>query len=412
MRPLFCFSGIIIPTSSWWSNEGFEILTSGIRQGSGPGPVLFIGGTNSIAVRVTNCEKKFFVDDEDFYREGPADDLAPVVNEINTALSIAVEEANSKGIAVNPGKTEVVLFGTARCLQRVDFGTLPPVIVNGHVIPFSDRCKNLGVVLSSNLAWDGQVAAITGRVNGVLLSLRRGAYDLPFLIRKQLIVSTVLPHLNYVCVALTGLPIRLEVKLAKLQNRAIRFIFHLPRATPTAEYRCRLGWLTVKNRRRQLLAVQVYKVLEDQRPSYLFEKFEAHLAETREGLRLTSARVFDLPVPRSSAFANSFLYQGMSIWNQLPIKLREAPSTQVFKSSMYNFLLSSETWSIISFYPITTFSRLSTNSLFLSKLDEDMRMLQYRNFMSTWFCACSLIATAGRPSTRVRFWLIFICFSC
>lgn len=196
----------------------------------------------------------------------------------------------------------------------------------------------MGVVLSSALTWDNQVSAITCKVKDVLLNLRQEAFDLPFNVRKQLIVSTVLPHLDYVCVALLGLSNKLESRLARLQNRAIRFIFHLHRRTPTTEYRCKLGWLSVRDRRTQLLAIQVYKVLTTQRPSYLYEKFESHLAKTRDGLRATSARIFDLPIPRSSTFANSFLYRGMSLWNQLTSNIRDAPSVETFRSRIYDLL--------------------------------------------------------------------------
>lgn len=143
--------------------------------------------------------------------------------------------------------------------------------------------------------------------------------------------------------ALLGIPNRLESKLSKLQNRAIRFVFHLKRITPITEYRRRLGWLTVKQRRIQLLATQVFKVLRDKRPSYLFEKLDSHRAETRDGLRLTSARVFDLPIPRSAAYANSFTYKGMSVWNQLPPSIREAPSVNSFKTHIYRHLFLNDT---------------------------------------------------------------------
>ena len=204
------------------------------------------------------------------------------------------------------------------------------------------KCENLDVILRSTLAWDDHVSAVVRRVNGVLLNLRSEAFGLPFNVRKRLIISTVLPHLDYVCVALLGISNKLESRLASLQNRAIRFIYHLKAKTPTSEYRRRLGWLSVPKRRIQMLATQVFKVLRDERPSYLFEKLDSHRAETRDGLRATSARVFDLPIPRSSAYANSFTYQGMSVWNQLPPDIRDASSLGSFKAKIYAHIFATD----------------------------------------------------------------------
>lgn len=141
------------------------------------------------------------------------------------------------------------LFGSQPNLLRVDTSSLPPIVVNGHNIPVSDRCKNLGVMLSSNSFWNHQVFLVTSKVKYVLLNLRHDTFDLPFVVRKQLVVSTVMPHLVYVSVALLGISNRLESKLSRLQNMAIRFIYHLWRVTPTSTYRRRLGWLTTKKRR-------------------------------------------------------------------------------------------------------------------------------------------------------------------
>lgn len=125
---LFSFVDKAIILLFWYHNPHFffisnttflHLLASGIRQGLDPGPILFIGGTNSIATRITNCKKKFFVDDEDLYLEGAAEELPQVVRKIDFALSIAVDEAHTKRIGVNPGKTKDFLFGSPRTCKRL-----------------------------------------------------------------------------------------------------------------------------------------------------------------------------------------------------------------------------------------------------------------------------------------------------
>lgn len=65
-------------------------------------PVLFIGGTNSVVVMVTNCKKKFFVDEEDFYSEGRIEELPGVIGDMNGAKQIALDEIEGEGIVLNP----------------------------------------------------------------------------------------------------------------------------------------------------------------------------------------------------------------------------------------------------------------------------------------------------------------------
>lgn len=69
------------------------LLTSEIRQGSEPGPVLSVGGTNPIAARINNYKKKFFADDKDFYLDGEVNQLPTIIKEINYALQNAADES-------------------------------------------------------------------------------------------------------------------------------------------------------------------------------------------------------------------------------------------------------------------------------------------------------------------------------
>lgn len=82
--------------------------------------MLFVGGTNPIAVRITDCKKKFFVNDEDFYLIGLLEQLQSLIDMLNIALDTAVSMAGQMGISVNPSKTEVVLFGSQNSLSGVN----------------------------------------------------------------------------------------------------------------------------------------------------------------------------------------------------------------------------------------------------------------------------------------------------
>lgn len=221
---------------------------------------------------------------------------------------------------------------------------LPPIVIDGHVIPLSDGIKNLGVHLSPDLAWNDHVSSIIRRVNAVLFNFTSEARGLPRQVRKQLVQSLVLPHLDYAAVAFVTLPGVLEARLAQLQNRGIRFIFGLKPGTPTSSWRRELGWLTTSGRRKQLLGIQIYNVLTKKRPYPLYEKllplFNSPNAEYE--LRPSTSRPFKVPIPRTQSFAQSFTYSTILFWNELPDVIRNADSLEIFKRRVYKHLFALE----------------------------------------------------------------------
>lgn len=79
-------------------------------------------------------------------------------------------------------------------------------------------------------------------------NLRTGVGGLPQRVRIHLISSLVLTYLDYAAVVFADLSKILERKLAKIQNRIIRFIFGSRRGTPTYPYGRKLEWLSTAGR--------------------------------------------------------------------------------------------------------------------------------------------------------------------
>lgn len=73
----------------------------------------------------------------------------------------------------------------------IDFSNFPFIIVNGRGVCFSNRCKKLNIILTPSLSWDNQVSAVICKVNSMLFNLRRKAFQSQFIVRKQLITTTV-----------------------------------------------------------------------------------------------------------------------------------------------------------------------------------------------------------------------------
>lgn len=321
------------------NNTALYPLHSGIPQGTGPGPILYIGGTNSIEAAITRCLKKFFVDDDDLYLQCTVANLENSIRIINTDLMNIMAWAKTVGITVNIKKTKAMIFGSNYNLSKIDYASLLPVILNNTPLPFVNTAKNLGIYLSSDLTWNEHVTHIISNVHKSLHSLYRKAYYFPISVKITLVKQLIWPHFDYASLVYDSLTEYLDLKLKKLQNRTIRFIFGIKKHVHISPYRERLQWLTPSSRRQYFLGVQTFKILNSKKPEYLFEKLDFHKATYTRDLRQTSTSIFDLPLVNTASYAASFQITAMKLWNALPNDMIKIDSLNVFKKKIFKYLL-------------------------------------------------------------------------
>ncbi|KAL7292058.1 hypothetical protein TKK_0014336 [Trichogramma kaykai] len=128
-------------------------------------------------------------------------------------------------------------------------------------------------MIQQNLSWDNQIGAVSSRAHGVLNRLRSRSRVLPTPIRRLLASALVLPQFDYACAVFPVLTDELETKMRRLLNTVIRFVFGLRRDTRMLPYQRTLGWLTPSSRRGYFVAVQMHRILRQEKPSYLRELF-------------------------------------------------------------------------------------------------------------------------------------------
>ena len=78
-----------------------------------------------------------------------------------------------------------------------------------------------------------------------------------------------------------------KVKLRKLHNSCVKFIFRIAELFHITEYRMRLGWMTVEQSVKNSVSCNIYKILVFNRPTYLREaiKLFAELPELKRSIR-------------------------------------------------------------------------------------------------------------------------------
>ena len=326
----------------------FVKLTSGIPQGSNPGPVAFLILINSIVSCLDYCAEScmLFADDFQVYLQCKRADIPVIVQRLSLEAENVADWADRFDLELNFSKIVAIIFGSDQMLMRIDVPTLPQIVIRGHKVKFANSIKNLGLTLTSNLSWNAQISQITSRVHGELKRLRFRANFLSINLKKQLVTALIFPHFDYCCIAFCDLPGYLNLKLQRLQNYLVRFIFRLRKDAALQPFFKRLSWLSVFDRRKFFIFVFTYKLFTTEKPNYLLSLFPKPKDDLRRSKRTLTAAVassFDLPTPTTSTFENSFSYQAMILWDTIPCKIRLKPSLSTFKSAMYEYLLNLST---------------------------------------------------------------------
>ena len=158
---------------------------------------------------------------------------------------------------------------------------------------------------------------------------------------KTLVVSLVLSRINIYCNSyLAGLPQSLVGKLQRVQNSAALLVVRaLPHVHITPILR-HLHWLPVRARISYKTACLCLKAITSSTPAYLSDLL--HLHSPSRSLR-SSADNHLLKIPPYKCKKKgdrAFSYFGSSVWNSLPLHIRNATTIDTFKSALETYLFS------------------------------------------------------------------------
>ena len=106
------------------------------------------------------------------------------------------------------------------------------------------------------------------------------------------------------------------------------------------EIRDKLHWLPVRKRIEFKICTTVYKSLHGGAPPYLVEMM-LPVTDTPAMRRLRSATRGDLIIPSSKTVrfgSRSFNVSGPTLWNSLPVNIRQCKSFESFKKQLKTFL--------------------------------------------------------------------------
>ena len=235
---------------------------------------------------------------------------------------------------MNAEKTELMTTGTPSCLKQLTAQSVP---IMGENIPLKPHVKYLGVTLDQTLSMQDHIGDVCRKA---FFHLRRIALIRPYLSESataRLVTALISSRLDYCNSVLTGLPADQINRLQRVQNCAARLVLRKNRREHITPLLFQLHWLPIKFRIQFKIAIFAYRFFENSLPSYLSAALTAY--HPSRSLRSSAEKL--LKVPKFSLKTvghRSFSYSAPSVWNSLPLELRNSPSLPQFKRDLKTYL--------------------------------------------------------------------------
>jgi hypothetical protein len=182
------------------------------------------------------------------------------------------------GLCLYPEKSQALIIS----LQPVPTTSIPPIVLNGCVVPYCDKVKNLGLIMNSEFTWKDQVKALIQKIYATLRRLWTFANFLPTPICKKLVVALIVPLLLNNDVIFSKAAIGLTNRLKIALNSCARFIYNVPTRDPISEHANKILGVSLSTYYSYRICCQMFKIVNRLSPSYLSDRLHVgHSLRTR-----------------------------------------------------------------------------------------------------------------------------------
>lgn len=203
--------------------SAWALMKGGIPQGSALRPLLFLIYMNTLPSVISDALLLQYADDTTLVCSGP--DPAATAYIMNQQLALIHDWLVEHRMRLNVQKSRIMWFRAGRCKLQHPY---PHVSINGVTLQTTERQTYLGLSFDACFSWDSQVSNICKKMSYYLYLIKSHCKVLKFDIMKLLIESLVFSHLTYaMSVWGSSLKQHLVGRLERLQNRAVRLLFHL-----------------------------------------------------------------------------------------------------------------------------------------------------------------------------------------
>ena len=304
------------------------LVSCGIPQGSNLGTLLFLAYINDLPSCLSAATPRMYADDTSISFTGMS--VPEIEVKMNSELANLNEWLRANKLSLNTTKTEVMLICSR---QRLAAQARKELSVETENIGIKQvvKAESLGVIIDTTLSWDEQITKMTKKISSCLGVIKRARKFITEDCAIQLYNALIAPHFDY-CSEVWGDTYDAHLdRLQKLQNRAARIVTKSGYYASGKQLLKKLSWDNLEKRRRKRKATMMFKIMNNMAPLYLQRLFNK--AEKTYSLRDTKGALA-LPKPRTEYLKKSLSYSGATLWNSLPLNIREITKLSKFKSQL------------------------------------------------------------------------------
>ena len=309
--------------------SNFELVKSGVPQGTVLGPILFIIYVADLQSQVIHCKVRTFADDTKLQKSVDSEESAA---EMQEDLQRVVEWSAANCMTLHEDKFEVIHYTLNRMnlLRELPFTHELSTYVTpgGNEIQPTDTVKDLGVTLSNNGHWTEHVMRISSEGRRMAAWALRAFKDRSVTTMLTLYKSLIRCKVEYCSPLWSPYKIGDIQALENIQRQFTRRIENMAQFDYWERLE-KLRLMSLQRRRERYSIIHMWKIHNGAAPNSTNTRFYHH---PRLGVRAEVPTLYTgAQKSYSTKYFHSFTVRAARLWNTLPKKVNTAVTLDTFK---------------------------------------------------------------------------------